>query len=75
MTDAQLIDPVKNILINGVETPRVINNGDGTVTWNLKAETANRMANMVIMNALSGLLGGRKAPGNGLSDLLGGGKF
>jgi hypothetical protein len=75
MTDAQLIDPVKNIMVNGVETPRVIDNGDGTVTWNLKSETATRMATMLLASVLGSLTGGRKAPGKGLGDFLGGGKF
>jgi DNA/RNA endonuclease YhcR with UshA esterase domain len=76
--NTQVIDPVKNIMVKGVETPRIIDNGDGTFTWNLKRETADTLTRLLLASLLEGLAsqrGGRGKPGSGLSDLLGGGKF
>jgi hypothetical protein len=76
--NTQVIDPVKNIMVKGVETPRVIDNGDGTVTWNMQQATAATLTRLLLTSLLEGLAsqrGGRGKPGNGLSDLLGGGKF
>jgi hypothetical protein len=76
MTEQTLKDPVKNILVKGVETPRVIDNGDGTVTWNLKQETSIKIASLLLASMIGSMAkGGRGASSGGLGDLLGGRGF
>lgn len=72
MTDVRIKDPARNIMVKGKEVPRIVDNGDGTVTWNLKSETATSIATMLLANVFTSLTGDRKRSSNGLSDLFGG---
>ncbi|AWW40771.1 hypothetical protein [Streptomyces cadmiisoli] len=70
MTENTLKDPAKNIMVKGEEVPRVIDNGDGTVTWNLKGETATRIAALLLISLAGTMPGSRRAPSGGFGDFL-----
>ncbi|MFI6609253.1 hypothetical protein [Streptomyces sp. NPDC050507] len=46
----------KTINVNGTEVPSVVDNGDGTQTWNLSTDEAEAIGRAVLNEVMRGLL-------------------